>query len=87
MHCCQFSLKDFKSRKEIYIARYLVESFFFFRGGILLSGSTVIDSSIVKAQVEYTGSTETKLNFQSDIDFSSSVKFCMRLSQPDAVFK
>lgn len=52
-----------------------------------MTGSTSIDSAIVKSQVDYMGSTETKLNFQSDIDFSANVKFCMRLSQPDAVFR
>lgn len=58
-----------------------------FSAGVLISGSTTIDSAIIKSQVDYMGSTETKLNFQSDIDFSGNTKFCMRLNQPNANFR
>ncbi|XP_074032017.1 microsomal triacylglycerol transfer protein [Leptinotarsa decemlineata] len=55
--------------------------------GIVTTGSTSIDTMFVKSQVEFTASIETKLDLQTDIDFSSNIHLCMRLTQPDALFR
>ncbi|XP_019876158.1 microsomal triacylglycerol transfer protein [Aethina tumida] len=55
--------------------------------GILLVGSTKVDTAFVKSQVEFTASIEPKLNLQTDIDFSSKMNLCMRLTQPETVFR
>ncbi|CAG9812767.1 unnamed protein product [Phaedon cochleariae] len=55
--------------------------------GIFISGSTSIDTMFVKSQVEFSASVEPKLDLQTDIDFSANVQLCMRLVQPEALFR
>ncbi|KAJ8941576.1 hypothetical protein NQ314_010350 [Rhamnusium bicolor] len=55
--------------------------------GIVLIGLIKIDTSFVKSQVEFSASIEPKLTLQTDIDFSSNVHLCMRLAQPDSIFR
>ncbi|KAJ8915951.1 hypothetical protein NQ315_016627 [Exocentrus adspersus] len=55
--------------------------------GIVITGSIKIDTSFVKSQMEFSSSVEPKLNLQTNIDFSSNVHLCMRLSQPESVFR
>nr|CAH7756992.1 unnamed protein product [Callosobruchus chinensis] len=55
--------------------------------GIATTGSISVDTEFVKSQAEFSTSIETKLDLQTDIDFSSNVHLCMRLTQPDALFR
>ncbi|CAG9865398.1 unnamed protein product [Phyllotreta striolata] len=55
--------------------------------GIVVIGSTGIDSSFVKSSIEFVSSIEPILNLQTDIDFSSNLQLCMRLTQPETVLR
>ncbi|KAF2884917.1 hypothetical protein ILUMI_21251 [Ignelater luminosus] len=55
--------------------------------GIIILGLIRVDTSFVKSQVEFSVSLEPKLNLQTDIEFSSNVNLCMKLSQPDFMFR
>nr|CAI5840522.1 unnamed protein product [Callosobruchus analis] len=55
--------------------------------GIATTGSITVDTEFVKSHAEFSTSIETKLDLQTDIDFSSNVHLCMRLTQPDALFR
>ncbi|KAJ8979263.1 hypothetical protein NQ317_012733 [Molorchus minor] len=55
--------------------------------GIAIMGTTKVDSYFVKTEIEFGASIEPKLNLQTDIDFSSNVHLCMRLTQPETVFR
>ncbi|VEN51016.1 unnamed protein product [Callosobruchus maculatus] len=55
--------------------------------GVATTGSISVDTEFVKSQAEFSTSIETKLDLQTDIDFSSNVHLCMRLTQPDALFR
>lgn len=53
----------------------------------MMIGSLTLDTSFVKSKVEFSTGIETELNLQSNVDFSSKVKICMRLSQPDMMLR
>ncbi|XP_076264767.1 microsomal triacylglycerol transfer protein isoform X1 [Rhynchophorus ferrugineus] len=55
--------------------------------GLMSIGSIRIPSSFVRSKVEFEASVEPKLSLEIDADFSSNVKLCMRLSQPDCILK
>ncbi|KAK9695039.1 MTP large subunit, lipid-binding domain [Popillia japonica] len=55
--------------------------------GFVFTGTTKIENSFVSSQVEFMSSIEPKLSLQTDIDFYSNVNLCMRLSQPDSLFR
>lgn len=46
-----------------------------------------VDTSFVKTFVDFNASLEPKLQLNADIDFSSDVMLCLRLNQPDALFR
>lgn len=46
-----------------------------------------IDTSFIKTSVDFTASLEPKLQLNADIDFSSDVMLCLRLNQPDVLFR
>jgi hypothetical protein len=53
----------------------------------MIQGVMRVDSSFVRSQVEFTISTEAKLNLVSDIDFYNSVALCLQLRSPDSIIK
>ncbi|CAG9774022.1 unnamed protein product [Ceutorhynchus assimilis] len=55
--------------------------------GYVTKGCIKVDTDFVKSQLEFEGSVEPKLNLEIDADFSDNVKLCMRLSQPDSIFR
>lgn len=58
-----------------------------FRAGIVMFGLLRVDTSFVQSKVEFTMSTEPKLDLESDIEFASGVAVCLRLTQPTTIFK
>lgn len=65
----------------------IIQLRFFFSAGIIIAGLIKVDTSFVKSQIEYNLSIEPKLKLQTDIDFYSNVNLCMRLVQPDSIYK
>ncbi|XP_044272344.1 microsomal triglyceride transfer protein large subunit [Tribolium madens] len=55
--------------------------------GIVTNGLIAIDTSFVRSQIEFSASIEPKLNLKSDIDFSGNMNLCMRVTQPDSIFR
>ncbi|KAI4456052.1 microsomal triglyceride transfer protein large subunit [Holotrichia oblita] len=55
--------------------------------GFVFTGTMKVENSFVSSQVEFMSSIEPKLSLQTDIDFYSNVNLCMRLSQPDSLFR
>ncbi|GJQ73200.1 hypothetical protein Trydic_g13582 [Trypoxylus dichotomus] len=55
--------------------------------GLVFIGLIKVENSFVSSQVEFMTSIEPKLNLQTDIDFYSNVNLCMRLTQPDSLFR
>ncbi|RZC38190.1 microsomal triglyceride transfer protein large subunit [Asbolus verrucosus] len=55
--------------------------------GIVTNGLIIIDTYFVRSQIEFSASVEPKLNIKSDIDFSGGTNLCMRVTQPDSVFR
>lgn len=47
----------------------------------------VVDTSFVRSQIEFSASIEPKLHLKSDIDFSGNINLCMRVTQPDTIFR
>lgn len=78
---------DLSGKIEISIWSRNAESLVQKTGGIVVIGVNAIDTSFIKTQVEFSSSIETKLDLQTDIDFSSNAQLCMRLTQPDSVFR
>ncbi|KAJ8943235.1 hypothetical protein NQ318_009926 [Aromia moschata] len=78
---------DLSGKIEISLWNRNAESLVEKSAGIVVTGAIKIDSSFVKSQVEFSASIEPKLTLQTDIDFSSNVHLCMRLTQPDSVFR
>ncbi|XP_057665550.1 microsomal triacylglycerol transfer protein [Diorhabda carinulata] len=78
---------DLSGKIEISIWSRTAESLVQKTGGIVVVGVNTIDSSFIKTQVEFGSLIETKLDLQTDIDFSSNAQLCMRLTQPDSVFR
>lgn len=70
--------------KKIY---FKINSLSICRAGVVLIGGIAVDTSFVKSQIELSAIIDTQLNLQSDIDFSSNVKVCMRLNQPNMMFR
>lgn len=58
-----------------------------FRAGIIVLGMIKLNTIFVRSRVEFSLSVEPKLSLQADIDFSLKTKLCMRLSQPDSLFR
>lgn len=50
-------------------------------------GTTKVKTGFVKSKSEFSLSVEPKLQLETDVDFSNGASLCMRLSQPDCVFK
>ncbi|CAH1108236.1 unnamed protein product [Psylliodes chrysocephalus] len=78
---------DLSGQIEISLWNRNAESLVQKAAGIVVTGSSTIDTMFVKSLVEFSSSIEPKLNLHSDIDFSSNLHLCMRLTQPDAVFR
>ncbi|KAG5874385.1 hypothetical protein JTB14_000685 [Gonioctena quinquepunctata] len=78
---------DLSGKIEISLWNRNAESLVQKSAGIVVTGSTSINTMFVKSQVEFVASIETKLDLQTDIDFSSNTHLCMRLTQPDAMFR
>ncbi|XP_018566345.1 microsomal triglyceride transfer protein large subunit [Anoplophora glabripennis] len=78
---------DLSGKIEISLWNRNAESLVEKSAGIVVMGSIKIDTSFVKSQIEFNTSIEPKLNFQTNIDFSSNVHLCIRLTQPDSLFK
>ncbi|EFA08014.1 microsomal triacylglycerol transfer protein [Tribolium castaneum] len=55
--------------------------------GIVTNGLIAVDASFVRSQIEFSASLEPKLNLKSDIDFSGNMNLCMRVTQPDSIFR
>lgn len=55
--------------------------------GIALTGSISSDTSFISLDMDFTITEEPKLQLLSDTDFSSDVKLCMQLSQPEIVMR
>ncbi|XP_018321773.1 microsomal triglyceride transfer protein large subunit [Agrilus planipennis] len=55
--------------------------------GIVVEGFSVIDTDFVRSQAEFIVSIEPKLNLETDIDFYSEAKLCMKLSQPEFIVR
>ncbi|KAK9887789.1 hypothetical protein WA026_000102 [Henosepilachna vigintioctopunctata] len=55
--------------------------------GIFLSGSMKVDTSFVRSQIEFTVTMEPQLKLESDLDFSSNMKCCLKFSQVDVLLK
>jgi hypothetical protein len=53
----------------------------------MIQGVMRVDSSFVRSQVEFTISTEAKLNLVSDIDFYNNIALCLQLRSPDSIIK
>lgn len=58
-----------------------------FRAGIVTNGLIAIDTAFVRSQIEFSASIEPKLSLKSDIDFSGNMNLCMRVTQPDSLFR
>ncbi|KAF5290521.1 hypothetical protein FQA39_LY03625 [Lamprigera yunnana] len=54
--------------------------------GVLAIGYIRVEAPFVKSQTQFTVSMEPKFSLQTDLDFSSGISLCMRLSQPDFVY-
>ncbi|KAL3273196.1 hypothetical protein HHI36_014651 [Cryptolaemus montrouzieri] len=78
---------DLGGKVEISIWGRTAESLVEKRAGIFLTGSMKLYNSFVRVQVEFTATLEPQLKLQSDIDFSSHMRFCMRVSQVDVIVK
>lgn len=46
-----------------------------------------IETGFIRTYLDFSASMEPKLQLNADIDFSSEVMLCMRLHQPDTIFK
>ncbi|KAK4874325.1 hypothetical protein RN001_013685 [Aquatica leii] len=55
--------------------------------GIFARGYIRVVTPFVKSQVEFTVVMEPKFSLQTDLDFSSNLSLCMRLSQPDFLYR
>lgn len=55
--------------------------------GIALTGSISSATSFVSLNMDFTITEEPKLQLLSDTDFSSDVKLCMQLTQPEIVMR
>ncbi|KAB0793517.1 hypothetical protein PPYR_13137 [Photinus pyralis] len=55
--------------------------------GLFVDGYIRLDTEFVKSQTEFTLLMEPKFSLQTDLNFSSSISLCMRLSQPDYVYR
>lgn len=53
----------------------------------MLSGTVKVDTGFIRTFVDFSGSLEPKLQLNADIDFSSDVMLCLRLQQPEVVFR
>lgn len=78
---------DLAGKIEISLWNRNAESLVEKAAGVAMIGLLKVDTEFVKSQVEFTLSVEPKLQLQTDIDFSSGVQLCMRLSQPDTLYK
>ncbi|XP_060522931.1 microsomal triacylglycerol transfer protein [Cylas formicarius] len=54
--------------------------------GYLGKGTVEVVSPVARSSVEFSASVEPKLSLNIDADFSSKVKLCVRLAQPESVF-
>ncbi|XP_050308345.1 microsomal triacylglycerol transfer protein [Anthonomus grandis grandis] len=52
-----------------------------------VKGLLKIDTPLVKKELSFEANTEPQLNLELDADVSGKAKLCMRLSQPDSVFR
>ncbi|KAK5641229.1 hypothetical protein RI129_009776 [Pyrocoelia pectoralis] len=55
--------------------------------GLFVNGYIRLDTDFVKSQAEFTVLMEPKFSLQTNLDFSSNISLCMRLSQPDFVYR
>ncbi len=55
--------------------------------GIALTGSISSETNFISLNMDFTITEEPKLQLLSDSDFSSDVKLCMQLSQPEIVMR
>ncbi|KAF5288457.1 hypothetical protein FQR65_LT02109 [Abscondita terminalis] len=55
--------------------------------GVFANGCVRVITPFVRSQVEFTVSMEPKFSLQTDLDFSSNLSLCMRLSQPDFLYR
>lgn len=54
---------------------------------MIMNGLLRVDTSFVQSKVEFTVSTEPKLDLESNIEFGSGVAVCLRLKQPSTIYK
>ncbi|CAG9832555.1 unnamed protein product [Diabrotica balteata] len=78
---------DLSGKIEISLWNRNAESLVQKSAGVIILGSSTIDTVFVKSQAEFTASIEYRLDLQTDIDFSSGAQLCMRLTQPDTLFR
>lgn len=78
---------DLSGQMEISIWNRNAKSLIQKSTAILTTGTIKVDTDFVKSLVEFVASIEPQLNIQTDIDFSSNINLCMRVSQPDTLFR
>ena len=56
-------------------------------GAIVIGGSLKVITSSFRTGIEFSGDTESRIDFRTDVDFYDGVKMCLQMGRPAFTFR